>query len=234
MIQAEKYWGGVRNNVYLEEPNCSMNGRPGSIISYLQNWKKTRSFIPLVNDGISITIWVLYFENNNCAVSKFCERSQQLIASKDVSAQTFGLSATKHGSQVSTVVHQVVCCVGWVHSCWVHFLWEFPGCWNFVLARKVNICIIIVPGKLCSRDNRTVTNAYHSCSPGYSSLKSHSYWLNSLLLKINWWMASFSSSSIKFSQLTKVQVCRGHGTVHAMLTEDVPSYVQKLMMWRRG
>ena len=37
---------------------------------------------------------------------------------------------------------------------------------------------------LCSRDNRTVANASHSCSPGYSSRKSYSHWLNSLLLKI--------------------------------------------------
>ena len=40
-----------------------------------------------------------------------------------------------------------------------------------------SICITIVPGRLCSGDNRTVANACHSCSPGYSSLKSHSYWL---------------------------------------------------------
>ena len=29
------WWGG-RNNDYLEEPNCSMNGRPGSIGSGVQ------------------------------------------------------------------------------------------------------------------------------------------------------------------------------------------------------
>ena len=81
--------------------------------------------------------------------------SQQLTASKDISAWTLGLSATKHGSQVTTVLHWVVCCEGWVHPCWVHFLWEFPGCWNVVLARRVYICII-VPGRLCSGDNRTV------------------------------------------------------------------------------
>ena len=63
-----------------------------------------------------------FFEVNNCAVSKLCARSQQLTASKDISAITLGIAEL--GS----------CCVGWVHSCWVHFLWEFPGCWNVVLA----------------------------------------------------------------------------------------------------
>ena len=137
-----------------------------------------------MDEWISITILVYWgpsFEINNCAVSKFCARSQQLTASKDISARTLGLPATKHGSQVSTVLHWVVCCVGWVQPGWVHFLWEFPGCWNVVLARKV---IIIAPGRLCSEDNRTVANASHSYSPGYSSPKSHSYWLSSLLLKI--------------------------------------------------
>ena len=37
-----------------------------------------------------------------------------------------------------------------------------------LLARKVYICIIIVPGGLCSGDNRTVANASHLCSPEYS------------------------------------------------------------------
>ena len=52
-----------------------------------------------------------FFEINNCAVSK----SQELAASKDISgflARTLGLSATKHGSQVSTVLHWEACCVG--------------------------------------------------------------------------------------------------------------------------
>ena len=34
------------------------------------------------------------------------------------------------------MLHLVVCCVGWVHCFWIHFLWEFPGCWNVMLARK--------------------------------------------------------------------------------------------------
>ena len=38
--------------------------------------------------------------------------------------------------------------------------------------------------RLCGGDNRTVANASHSCSPGYSSLKSHSYWLNSQLIML--------------------------------------------------
>ena len=68
-------------------------------------------------------------------------------------------STTKNSSQVSNVLHLVVCCVGWVNSFWVHFLWEFPSCWNVMPARKVCICIIIVPGRLCIGDNRTVENA---------------------------------------------------------------------------
>ena len=91
------------------------------------------------------------------------------------------------------------------------FLWEFPGCWNVVLARKLYICIIIVPGRLCSGDNRSVANASHFCSPGSSATwvqfteRTHSYWLNSLLLKITWGMASFYSLTlIKLSQPTRV------------------------------
>ena len=37
-----------------------------------------------------------------------------------------------------------------------------------MLARNVYICIIIVPGRLCSGDNRSVANASHSFSPGSS------------------------------------------------------------------
>ena len=89
-----KEWG-VRNNDYLEEPNCSTNGRPGSIIILQKTFQHEPSVFPL--------------------------------------AHLSGLKCAAFGS-------------GWVHSFWVHFLWEFPGCWN-VLARKVYICIVIVPGR---------------------------------------------------------------------------------------
>ena len=85
----------VRNNDYLEEPNCSTNGRPGSIIILQKTFQHEPSVFPL--------------------------------------AHLSGFKCAAFGS-------------GWVHSFWVHFLWEFPGCWN-VLARKVYICIVIVPGR---------------------------------------------------------------------------------------
>ena len=132
-------------------------------------------------------------------------------------------SATKHSSWVINVLHLVVCCVGWVHSFWVHFLGEFPGCWNVVLARKVYICIVIVPGRLCSGDNRTAANASHCCSPGYSSLKSHSYigWIFFVANDHPRDGVLFLRDVIKLLQLTKVKVCRGRGTAcTCTLTED--------------
>ena len=72
-------------------------------------------------------------------------------------------------------VHLVVCCVGWVHSFWVHFLWESLGCWNVVLARKVYVCIIIVHGRLCSGDNRSGINSVtpHKCACRVQRVKAH-------------------------------------------------------------
>ena len=71
-----------------------------------------------------------------------------------------------------------------------------------MLASKVYICIIMVPGRLCSGDNRSVANATHSCIPGSSATwiqfteSTHSYWLNSLLLKVTLGMASVSSMTL--------------------------------------
>ena len=172
----------------------------------------------LVNNGISIIgfIEVLLWNQELHCYQVLCKVT---IANcfKDISAQTLGLSASKHGFRVSTVLHWVVCCVGWVHSCWVHFLWELPGCWNVMLARKAYICIIIVPGRLCSGSWRQ-----QNCGKCFLCLLTWVYtvhwnhtviWLNSLLLKITWGMASFSSLMlIKLSQSDK---CRGSGTAYA-------------------
>ena len=81
-----------------------------------------------------------------------------------LSVQTLG---TKHSSQPSTVL------LVEVTPAWSTFSESFlvaeMSCWQ----ERSNFCIIIVPGGLCSGDNRTVANASHSCSPGYRSLKAH-------------------------------------------------------------
>ena len=41
------------------------------------------------------------------------------------------------------------------------------------LEKSIFASSYFVPGGLCGGDNGTVANASHSCSPGYSSLKSH-------------------------------------------------------------
>ena len=90
-------------------------------------------------------------------------------------------------AQLSTVLHWVVCCVGWVHSFRVHFPWELPA------------------------------GAKTSCWLEKSKFLAHLgtvHWkhirLSSLLLKITWVMVFFSSLTfIKFSQLTRSKYAEG-------------------------
>ena len=201
--QLMQEWG-VRNNDYLEEPNCSTNGRPGSIISYTYKTKlKIKSCISPC-EWWEIYHWVYRVPSLKSRTALFPSSVKVTIASEDISPRTLSLSATKHSSWVSTVLHLVVCCVGWVHSsissessqvaetcCWLeksifasslslaHCVLETTELWQMLpileclgTVHWLNslLCIIIVPGTLCTGDNRTVANASHSWMPGYSSL----------------------------------------------------------------
>ena len=228
-----KSMGGVRNNDYLEEPNCSTNGRPGSIISYTYQTKiETRSCISCERWDINHNLGLLrsFFEINNCAVSKFCTRSQQLTTSKDISARTLGHSATKHGSQVTTVLHWVVCCEGWVHPCWVHFLWEFPGCWN-VLARKVCICIN-VPGRLCSEDNRTVTKLCFPFLLTWVQFTEITHLLVEFLVQDHLRDGILFLLDVKQALTTKYAEGVARRACTLQPTEDVLSYLVQNQWWR--
>ena len=96
-----------------------------------------------------------------------------------------------------------------------------------MLAGKVHISIITAPGRLCCEDNRTVANASHSCSPGYSSLKSHSYWLNSLLLKITLEMVSTdkSLSMQRACMARRMHIAVDRGCSVQFSTKSVMTYV---------
>ena len=74
-----KEWGvGTKQWPYLEEHNCSMNGRPVSISHVYLKSLWTIGY-PSQFDIIEVLLWI---QELHC--SKLCARSQQLTASKDI------------------------------------------------------------------------------------------------------------------------------------------------------
>ena len=144
-MQVEKNGEWVQNDdfTYLEKPNCSTNGRPVSIISCTYKLKKEE------NKELHMSLWTIGYPSQFDIIEVLLW-NQELhcfqVLYKVTIANCFKktlqyeplvfLLPIKHSSQLSTVLHWVVFCVGWIHSCLVHFLWEFPGCWNVMLARK--------------------------------------------------------------------------------------------------
>ena len=179
----------------LEEPNCSMNGRPGSIISYTYKTKlKIKSCISPC-EWWEIYHWVYRVPSLKSRTALFPSSVKVTIASEDISPRTLSLSATKHDSWVSTVLHLVVCCVGWVHSSISSESSQVAktSCWleKSIFASSLSLAHCVLE-----------TTELWQMLPILECLGTV-HWLNSLLLEITWGMASLTL--IKLSKLTNVQ-----------------------------
>ena len=167
-----------------------------------------------VNDGISIIglIEVLWNQELHC-FKVLCKVTTAKCFKRHFSTNpwSFCLPSMALRSQLC-----LVCSVGWVHSCWVHFLW---GCWNVILARKVYICIVIVPGRLCSGLLRQQN--YGKCFPFlltwvYSSLKAQH--------TVKFWILHLRDGVLFLLDV------RGRGTAHARYSRSFVRFSTKLTM----